>query len=210
MAIRAVIFDFGNVVGFFDHHIATRRLARRSPMPEEAIYRFVHNGPLEDDFEAGRIGAAEFLRALREGCRLNGTDDELAAEFADIFTANEPVCSLIPTLKPAYRLILGSNCTPLHAGRFREQFADTLRHFDGIVLSYEIGVRKPKPGFYEACVRLADTAPGECVFIDDLPANVVGAETCGLNGIVYHSPGELISRMQSLGVHSSAFSASLR
>jgi putative hydrolase of the HAD superfamily len=207
MTIRSLIFDFGNVVGFFDHHIATRRLARRSPLPEEAIYRFVHNGPLEDDFEAGRIGPTEFLRAMRDGCRLDGTDDELAEEFADIFTPNEPVCSLIPHLKPAYRLILGSNCTPLHAGRFRDQFADTLRHFDGMVLSYEIGVRKPKPGFYDACIRLAGCAPQECVFIDDLPANVSGAEACGLHGIVYHSPEELIRCMQSLGVVPSAFSA---
>jgi putative hydrolase of the HAD superfamily len=204
MSIRAVIFDFGNVVGFFDHHIATRRLARRSPLPEDAIYRFLHNGPLEDDFEAGRISAAEFLGALREGCRLNGTNEELAAEFADIFTPNEPVCSLIPHLRPGYSLILGSNCTPLHAGRFREQFADTLRQFDGMVLSYEIGVRKPKPGFYDACIFVGGCAPEECVFIDDLTANVTGAEACGLHGIVYHAPGELISRMQSLGVILSA------
>src|ERR1700687_3123335 len=154
MSIRAVIFDFGNVVGFFDHSKATRRLKHYSRLPEEAIYQFLYNGSLEDDFEAGRIGVADFLRALSEGCGMTGDDTEWGAAYADIFTPNPEVCALIPRLKARYRLVLGSNCTPLHSGRFREQFADTLRHFDGLVLSHEVGARKPHPAFYEACVQI--------------------------------------------------------
>jgi glucose-1-phosphatase len=200
MSIRAVIFDFGNVIGFFDHHRATRRLAGLSPMSEEAIYNFLFDGRLEDDFEAGRIGAAEFLQILRDKCRITGDDETLAALFGDVFTPNPDVCALVPRLRPQYRLVLGSNCTPLHSVQFCRQFADTLRHFDALVLSHEIGARKPASVFYETCVRHAGCAASECVFVDDLTANVEGAIVCGLQGIVYRGPEELTAKMQALGI----------
>ena len=200
MSIRAVIFDFGNVVGFFDHRIATRKLARLSPMSEEAIYDFLFDGVLEDEFEAGVISTSDFLRAMQHGCRIEGNVEMLASLFADVFTPNEDACALIPRLKERYRLVLGSNCTPLHAERFRSQFANTLRHFDGLVLSYEIGARKPNAAFYEACVRHAGCSASECVFVDDLTANVEGAIACGLHGIVYRETRELLVKMLALGI----------
>ncbi len=210
MTIRAVIFDFGNVVGFFDHRRATRRLARFSPMPKEAIYEFLFDGTLEDDFEAGRLSVPDFLRTLREGCRIQGDDESLVSMFGDVFTPNPDVCALVPDLKSRYRLVLGSNCTPLHSQQFRRQFADTLKHFDGLVLSHDIGVRKPQAAFYEACVRIGACAADECVFIDDLHANVEGAIACGLHGIIYRRSEDLSAKMQALGIQISASSAPLR
>ncbi|HEY1859789.1 MAG TPA: HAD family phosphatase [Gemmataceae bacterium] len=200
MSIRAVIFDFGNVVGFFDHRRATRRLARFSPLPEEAIYEFLFNGRLEDDFEAGRLSVPDFLRTLHEACRIQGDDEDLASLFGDIFTPNAEVCALVPELKARYRLVLGSNCTPLHSQQFRRQFADTLKNFDGLVLSHKIGVRKPKAAFYQECVRIGACAAEECVFIDDLHANVEGAIACGLHGVVYRQAAELHDMMRALGI----------
>ena len=200
MNIRAVIFDFGMVVGFFDHRRATRRLARLSPLSEEAIYDFLFDGRLEDDFEAGRLSVPDFLRTLREGCRIQDDDAHLTSMFGDVFTPNADVCALVPQLKARYRLVLGSNCTPLHSQQFRRQFADTLKHFDGLVLSHEIGVRKPAAAFYAACVRIGACAPEECVFIDDLNANVEGAIACGLHGIVYRQTAELRDKMRALGI----------
>src|SRR5439155_13051929 len=99
MSIRSVIFDFGNVVGFFDHSKATRRLIKFSRLPEEAIYQFLYNGALEDDFEAGRIGVTDFLAAMREGCRVSGSDEELCAAYADIFTPNPAICAVLSRLR---------------------------------------------------------------------------------------------------------------
>jgi len=47
---------------------------------------------------------------------------------------------------------------------------------------------------------LADCAPGECVFIDDLPANVEGARACGWNGLVYRGVTELKKSLAELEV----------
>src|SRR5439155_9754485 len=98
---------------------------------------------------------------------------------------NHEVIALLPRLKPHYRLLLGSNTNALHSQQFCRQFADALRYFDALVFSHEVGACKPIGAFFEHCRRLAGCAAAECVFIDDLPANVAGALACGWHGIRY-------------------------
>ena len=96
--------------------------------------------------------------------------------------------------------MLGSNTNDLHADQFRRQFAETLAHFDKLVLSYEVGHIKPSTAFYLACAEAAGADPGDCVFIDDLPENVEGARAAGLVGMLYESTEGLIRDLGSLGV----------
>jgi putative hydrolase of the HAD superfamily len=198
--IKTIVFDFGNVVGFFDYDISTGRLARHSHLSADDIRRFIYGGELEDAYESGRITSAEFVRRVREGCGLTCPDDVLMPAFADMFWPNPKVCALVPRLKPQYRLLLGSNTNELHARYFLKQFEETLRHFDGLVLSHEVGARKPRPEFFRHAERLAGCAAHECLFIDDLPANVAGARALGWQGIIYGSGCDLPSELAKAGV----------
>ena len=96
--------------------------------------------------------------------------------------------------------MLGSNTNDLHAAQFRRQFAETLGHFDRLVLSYEIGHIKPTADFYLACAEAAGAPPGECVFIDDLAENIEGARAAGLVGLVFRDVPTLIADLAALGV----------
>jgi glucose-1-phosphatase len=198
--VKTIVFDFGNVVGFFDYGITTGRLARHSHLSADDIRTFMYGGDLEDAYESGRISSAEFLRRVREGCGLTCADDALADAYADMFWPNEEVCALVPRLKPRYRLLLGSNTTELHSRHFVRQFADTLRHFDALVLSHEVGARKPRPEFFRHAERLAGCAAEECLFIDDLPANVAGARALGWQGVVYARGTDLAAELEKVGV----------
>jgi putative hydrolase of the HAD superfamily len=198
--MQAIVFDFGNVVAYFDHYQTLNKLTAHTDMTAEAMYAAVFDTDLEDAFESGRLSAADFLARFRRLCRLCCDDAHLHAACADIFRPNPDVCGLLPVLKPHYRLLLGSNTNELHAVQFRCQFADVLRHFDHLVLSFEVGVRKPRAGFFEHCQRLAGCPPRECLFIDDLPANVEGARACGWQGIVYTGIEDLRARLASLGI----------
>jgi putative hydrolase of the HAD superfamily len=198
--IKTIVFDFGNVIGFFDYGITTDRLARHSRLSSDDIRRFIYGGELEDDYESGRIPSADFLRRVREGCGLTCPDDALALAFADMFWPNEAVCALVPRLKPRYRLLMGSNTNELHSRHFLRQFADTVRHLDGLVLSHEVGARKPRPEFFRHAERLAGCAAAECLFIDDLPANVAGARALGWQGIVYSRDTDLAAELAKHGV----------
>lgn len=198
--IQTIVFDFGKVIGFFDHRRATDYLARHCDLTSEAILATMLATNLEDDYESGRITSQEFLQYVRKVCGIRCGDEEMARAYADIFWPNEEVCALIPQLRPHYRLLLGSNTTELHALQFKRQFAEIFRYFEHLVLSFEVGVRKPRAGFFEQCQRLAGCAPGECLFIDDLPANVAGARASGWQGIVYTNTEDLRTRMKALGV----------
>src|SRR5947209_6081361 len=200
MNIKAIIFDFGNVIGYFDHFRTLNRIAHYTEMPPAAMYAAIYDGELEDVCGSGRLGPAGVLEPFRRTCRLCCGDEVLGAACADLFRPNPGVCALLPLLKPRYRLLLGSNTNELHSRHFRRQFADVLRHLDHVVLSHEIGIRKPQAGFYEHCRRLAGCAPAECLFIDDLPANVSGARAYGLHGLLYTGIEDLRREFHELGI----------
>src|SRR5881396_1057953 len=59
--MQAIVFDFGNVIGFFDHRITTRRLAPYGDLSAEELFARLYGGALEDDYERGRLTTAEFI-----------------------------------------------------------------------------------------------------------------------------------------------------
>jgi putative hydrolase of the HAD superfamily len=117
-----------------------------------------------------------------------------------MFTPNEEVCRLVPELKPRYRLVLLSNINEVHAVHYRRQFADTLAHFDALILSHEVRLRKPSPAIYAHCEKIVGVRPSQCVFIDDLPANIEAARARGWHGIVYHMGLDLRREFRRLGI----------
>jgi putative hydrolase of the HAD superfamily len=197
--MKAICFDFGNVVGYFSYRKPLERLRRHTDLNDEQILEAI-GGELQEDYESGRLTSDEFLRRAVECCCLRCSAEELAMHYANIFWPNEDVCAMLPKLRGRYRLLLGSNTCDLHARQFKRQFADPLANFDSLVLSHEIGDRKPKAAFFEHVQRLAGCPPEECLFIDDLPANIEGAKACGWHGIVYVDASDLRNRMRNLGV----------
>lgn len=54
--------------------------------------------------------------------------------------------------------------------------------FDAVILSFEVGARKPQPEIYRAALRAAgDVAPGTAVFVDDQVPFCDGAAAVGLD-----------------------------
>jgi putative hydrolase of the HAD superfamily len=201
--IKTIIFDFGNVIGFFSHRLSSARLAYLAGVTPEAMHGYLFGGGLEEDIDSGVISVEDLLKKVRNQFQFRCSNESLELAFADMFWPNREVCELIPQLKSRYRLLLGSNTNELHTRRFKTQFADTLTHFDALVLSYEIRICKPDARFFEHCQRLAQAEPAECLFIDDMAANIAGAEVFGWNAIQYHDHRELIQRMSVLGIECS-------
>jgi HAD superfamily hydrolase (TIGR01509 family) len=198
--IETIALDFGNVVGFFDHFRTLRKLAAWTDMTPAQMYAEIYDGDLEDAFEAGRVQEAEFIEQFRQRCRLRCDHTTLAAAIADIFVPNEELCAVLPKLKQRYRLVLGSNTNPIHSRQFLQQFSDTFKHFHAVVLSHEVGTRKPGREFYQHLVRAGQCPPERCVFVDDLASNIEGARACGLKGVVYAGMPGLVRELTALGI----------
>jgi glucose-1-phosphatase len=200
MTIQTIVFDFGNVVGFFDHRLTTNRLAPFAGISADALRALLFGGPLEDAFEAGKISSDQFLRTVIEQGRLRCTPEKVASAWSEIFWPNREVMNMLPLLKGRYRLLLGSNTNELHTRQYSLQFAEAFKNFDHLVYSFEVGIRKPAAGFFQHCQRLANFPPEANVFIDDLEINVEGARACGWHGIVYKNSDALREELAALGV----------
>jgi putative hydrolase of the HAD superfamily len=56
--------------------------------------------------------------------------------------------------------------------------------FDVVVDSSLVGMRKPNPAIYTYTAAQLGVDAGRCVFLDDAPGNVIGAEAAGMRGIL--------------------------
>jgi epoxide hydrolase-like predicted phosphatase len=73
--------------------------------------------------------------------------------------------------------------------------------FDGVVISGDVGVRKPTPEIYAMGARAVGLAPAECVFVDDLPFNLKPAREMGMATVRHVAAGQTIAELeQVLGV----------
>ncbi len=61
--------------------------------------------------------------------------------------------------------------------------------FDGVVISGEVGIRKPAARIYELGAEAIARDPAECVFVDDLPFNLPPAVELGM-ATVHHTAAE--------------------
>jgi putative hydrolase of the HAD superfamily len=198
--MQTIIFDFGNVVGFFDHGRTLQKLLPYTTWTRDAMFASVYVGDLEERFERGEMSVQQIVEHLHRLWELQCEPDYLHDAIGDIFWPNPEVCELIPQLAGRYRLLLGSNTNAIHSSRFVVQFADVLSHFDSLILSHEIGTRKPDAEFFRHCHRAAEAPADRCVFVDDLAANIEGAKSIGLQGIVYRPNQDLAGKLRELGV----------
>src|SRR3954451_18562725 len=107
--MHTLFFDFGNVLGYFDHRIAVRRFIRDCDLDENACFAAIYDTTLEDDFEAGRVGGDDFVRRCCSAIMYRGGPEQFSTAFQDIFVPTPAVCRLIPVLARRYRLVLASN-----------------------------------------------------------------------------------------------------
>jgi len=95
-----------------------------------------------------------------------------------------PANELIPLLKArGQRVYLLTNAP--HAFHREKHRLPYLRLFDGVLASCDVGMLKPDPEIYRAFLRRFGLRAGECLFIDDVRANIEGAARVGIAGHCY-------------------------
>ena len=72
------------------------------------------------------------------------------------------------------------------------------RLFDGIVISGEVGMRKPTPEIYEMGAQRIGVPPGDCVFVDDLPFNLEPAQRLGMAAVHHTDSAATIDELERL------------
>jgi epoxide hydrolase-like predicted phosphatase len=149
--------------------------------------------------ERGECTVAEFERLL--AARLVRTDGKpVPADglLSRMLSASEPVPAMYQLIRDlrarGVRTALLSNSWGA-GGYPREDFPDL---FDAVVISGEVGMRKPEPRIFRHAAQLLDCAPAQCVFVDDLEANVRAAAGCGMTGVHHTRPAYTQQRLTEL------------
>jgi epoxide hydrolase-like predicted phosphatase len=69
--------------------------------------------------------------------------------------------------------------------------------FDVVVISGEVGMRKPEPCIFELALHRIGLPADECVFVDDMAHNIVAAQQAGLVGIVHRNFEETAAELEA-------------
>lgn len=68
--------------------------------------------------------------------------------------------------------------------------------FDGVVISGDVGMRKPAPRIYELGVEAIGLEGAQCVFVDDLPFNLPPAQELGMAVVHHTAPESTIAELE--------------
>ena len=80
----------------------------------------------------------------------------------------------------------------------RERFPEL---FDAVVISGEVGLRKPDPAIYRLAADRLELAPDRLVFVDDLPGNLKPARAMGMVTIAHRDGESTVAELErALGV----------
>jgi putative hydrolase of the HAD superfamily len=162
--------------------------------------------------------------AMREAFRANPDARKLliALEEGRIEEAEfEPQLAAMLNVEPSNlidRLFAGSSLDPLMVAAVRAAHESGIRTglvsnswgvrryprplmaelFDGIVISGEVGIRKPAPRMYELGAERIGVEPAACVYVDDLPFNLEPARELGMATIHHVRSTETIAELERL------------
>jgi HAD superfamily hydrolase (TIGR01509 family) len=70
--------------------------------------------------------------------------------------------------------------------------------FDVVVISGEVGMRKPDAEIYRLTADRLGLDPRVCVFVDDLMPNIRGAVDVGMVGVHHVTPQRTLAELSSL------------
>jgi epoxide hydrolase-like predicted phosphatase len=193
--VDALLIDWGGV-------LTTSMMASfdafgvREGLPEHAVRHAFRDDPeargLLIDLECGRLELPAF--EVRLAAALNVSADGLARRLTAEVEPDH-------AMRDAVRRFHGQGVrTALVSNSWaREDYDEDLETlFDAVVLSGELGIRKPDPRIYITAVERLGLAPARCVFVDDLGGNLKPAKALGMTTIRHVDTSSTIPLLERL------------
>ena len=187
--IDAVVFDYGGVLTTPLRVSTPQWLAADGITPDsfadtmrDWLGRDAAPGSPVHRLETGELSGPEFERLF--AARLvteDGTPVVASGLLRRLFAGmavDEAMMALVRDLRAAGLLV----------GLLSNSWANTypdelLALFDAVVISGEVGLRKPDPVIYRLVLDKLSVPPARSVFVDDAPVNVAAAIELGMHGI---------------------------
>jgi putative hydrolase of the HAD superfamily len=149
--------------------------------------------------ERGECTGAEF-EVLLAAQLLTVTGGEVAASglLRRMFAASVPIPAMYELIRTVRRAGLRTSLLSNSWGCDEYPRADFPGLFDSVVISGEVGMRKPEPEIFLHAAAALGLDPGECVFVDDVEANIAAAVACGMTGVHHVDPGSTVAALEDI------------
>ena len=192
--IRNILFDMGQVLIRFDQQYFIHRLGIEGE-DVALLMREVYRSVEWVQMDRGSIREEDAFDKIKQRLpeRLHKTAWKLICMWDRPILEVDGMYELAAELKDlGYGIYLLSNASV----RQHEYWPKIpgWQFFDGKIISADEKVMKPHPDYYLRALERFKLIPGECVFIDDVSANIEGAMYCGIPGIVFYGDAKLLRR----------------
>jgi putative hydrolase of the HAD superfamily len=199
--IRAVIFDYGEVLCHRPPDSEFRRLAKVFGVEADSFPALWEKN--RGAFDRGDITAEDYWRALAAdaGAEIDREQLDLVCKWdVEMFgKANLEMVRWLRSLRlGGIKTGLLSNIHPAMIAYLRENF-EWLELFDFKTFSAEVRLIKPDPAIYEHTLRGLGVRAGETLFVDDREINVVAARELGIHAVRFRSVVELRRELAAIG-----------
>jgi 2-haloacid dehalogenase len=189
--IEAVVFDLGGVLIDWDPRHLYRKI-----LADEAFMEWFLAEVCSPNWNAEQDRGRTWAEAVAEATARHPEHAELIAAYAerwpemvkgDIPESVAVLEALWARGVPLFALTNWSAETFPHA---RARFA-WLTRFSDILVSGELGVKKPEPAIFRLMIERIGVEPAAVVFIDDVVDNVESARAFGMRAVHFTSPAAL-------------------
>ncbi|MEJ6474164.1 HAD family phosphatase [Pseudoalteromonas piscicida] len=198
--IKHVIFDIGNVfVRWSPEEIV--RLTFGNNCDVERLAKQLFHSDIWFAINRGELTEAETKQAFIQTCQLT---TEQADEL--FFYVKESLIPLYGTLVLMQRLKAAGYSAYALTDNVHEIVSHLKarhtfwQHFDGEIISAELGYMKPGKAIFTHLLERYQLAANECVFLDDVLANIEGAKQVGLHGIQFFNAEQAERELRGLGL----------
>jgi epoxide hydrolase-like predicted phosphatase len=200
---RGLLVDFGGVLttSVVD---SFRAFCQEHELPRDVVKEVFLDaygsgeGPISR-FETGHLSATEFSAGLAETLADRaGVPVEAEGLLARLFSGLEPDHAMLDAVLHARRAGVRTGLLSNSWGDMgypRDRFGEL---FDAVVISGEVGLRKPDPAIFVLAADRLGIPPAECAFVDDLEANVAAARHLGMAGVVHRRAEETLPELAEL------------
>ena len=202
LSIKAVVFDYGQVISLPQDQTAVDRMAEMAGVERGKFVSTLWT--LRDEYDRGTASSREYYRkvlaALSVDLDMNIIDEIIETDFDSWKNIDHGTVALMEDVKRAgYTLGILSNMPHDFLAWAREALPVFSLPQVGL-FSCDVNLVKPEEAIYQKLLSMLGVNGEEVVFFDDKIENVKGAEILGIKAILWKNPEDARRKLLSLGV----------
>jgi len=195
-----LLLDLGGVLVGADHNRAIQAFCALTNCKAQAVKSAIYESGLSSRLELGELNASRFRAAVcrRLGANLSSKqfDEAWCAGLSEL----DQIEALLKRLANERDLYMLSNTNSIHFEAVRSLFPSWIELFRGFHLSYEVGLAKPSPAYFEGALARFALTKEASIFLDDSPENVRGAEAIGIRAYRVGPAGLVVDDLRKWGL----------